>query len=83
MIENEEQRQVLLQNLATHAGPARVRLRLSLSSAARLAGIAPEALAAIENGSGRTLSLAALTHLALSLGLTEVGEPRPLPPGME
>ncbi|MHB2208241.1 hypothetical protein [Methylobacterium sp. CM6257] len=63
----EEQRHVLLRNLATHAGPARARLRLSLPDAARLAGLAPEDLAAIENGSGCTLPLATLTHLALSL----------------
>ena len=83
MDEIEEQWCVVLSNLATHAGPARARLCLSLPNAARLAGLAPEALAAIEKGSGCTLPLAALTHLALSLGLTEVGEPRPLPPGME
>jgi transcriptional regulator with XRE-family HTH domain len=83
MVENEEQQRVLLHNLAMHSGPARARLRLSLSNAARLAGLAPEALSMIENGSGCTLSLAALTHLALSLGLTEEGEPRPLPSGME
>lgn len=83
MAEFEEQRHVMLHNLATHTGPARARLRLSLPDAARLAGIAPEDLAAIEKGSGCTLPLATLTHLALFLGLTEMGVPRPQLPGMQ
>ncbi|MCJ2092065.1 MULTISPECIES: hypothetical protein [unclassified Methylobacterium] len=82
MDENEERRQVLLHNLATHAGPARGRLRLSLPNAASLAGLAPEALETIESGSDGTFSLAVLTQLALFLGLSELGLPRPPPPGM-
>jgi len=83
MGENEEHRQVLLHNLATHAGPARGRLRLSLPNAARLAGLAPEVLETIESGSDGAFSLATLTHLALFLGLTQLGLPRPPPPGMQ
>ena len=83
MGEPDEQRYDLLSNLATHAGPARGRLRLSLDNAARLARLSPEVIAAIENGSGCTTSLDALTHLALFLGLTELGVPRPRPLGME
>lgn len=73
----------MLHNLATYAGPARARLRLSLPDAARLAGLAPEDLAAIEKSSDCTLPLATLTHLALSLGLTDIGVPRPQPPGVQ
>ncbi|MCJ2055030.1 hypothetical protein MKL09_00440 [Methylobacterium sp. J-048] len=83
MNEIEERRHVVLYNLAAHAGPARGRLRLSLDDAARLARLAPEVIAAIENGNGCTSSLAVLTHVALFLGLTELGVPRPRPPGME
>ena len=79
----EEQRQATLSNLARHAGPARGRLCLSLTDAARLVGFTPEILGEIENDCGCVLSLAALTRLALFLGLTEVGEPRPLPRGWE
>ena len=74
---------VVLRNLAAHAGPARDRLRLSLDNAAHLACLAPEVIAAIENGNGCTFSLAELTHVALFLGLTELGVPRPRPPGMK
>jgi DNA-binding XRE family transcriptional regulator len=83
MDEIEERRHVVLRNLATHAGPARGRLRLSLDNAARLVRLAPEVISDIENGSSCTPSLAVLTHLALCLGLTEFGVPRPHPPGME
>lgn len=83
MDEIEERRHVVLRNLATHAGPARDRLRLSLDNAARLARLAPEVIAAIENGNGCMFSLAELTHVALFLGLTELGVPRPRPAGME
>lgn len=83
MDEIEEQRHVVLRNLAAHAGPARGRLCLSLDNAARLVRIAPEIIAAIENGSDCTPSLAILTQLALFLGLTEIGVPRPRPLGME
>ena len=83
MAEVGTQRQVMLHNLATHAARARDRLRLSLPDAARLAELTPEVLADIENGRNSTLSLAALTHLALFLSLTESGVPRPLPPGRE
>ena len=79
----EERRQATLRNLSRHAGPARGRLCLSLADAARLVGITPEILGEIENARGCALPLAALTHLARSLGLTEVGEPRPLPPGRD
>ncbi|RYY14508.1 MAG: hypothetical protein EON55_08285 [Alphaproteobacteria bacterium] len=83
MDEIEERRYVVLRNLATHAGPARNRLRLSLDNASRLACLAPEVIAAIENGNGCTSSLAVLTHVALFLGLTELGVPRPRPLGMD
>jgi hypothetical protein len=83
MDEMEERRHVVLRNLAVHACSARVRLRLSLDAAARLACLAPEVIAAIENGSDRASSLAVATHLALFLGLTEIGLPRPRPAGME
>ncbi len=83
MDEIEERRHVVLRNLATHAGPARGRLRLSLDDAARLTRLAPGVVAAIENGCGCTTSFTALTHLALFLGLTELGVPRPRPLGME
>ncbi|AYO84199.1 MULTISPECIES: hypothetical protein [Methylobacterium] len=83
MDEVEERRHVVLRNLAVHAGAARGRLRLSLDAAARLACLAPEVIAAIENGSGCASSLTVATHLALFLGLTELGLPRPRPAGME
>ena len=83
MDEIEERRHVVLRNLATHAAPARGRLRLSLDNAARLARLAPEVIAAIENGSGCTTSLAVLTQLALFLGLSELGVPRSRPAGMQ
>ncbi|MCJ2049367.1 helix-turn-helix domain-containing protein [Methylobacterium sp. J-070] len=83
MAEVGAQRQIVLHNLATHAAQARARLRLSLPDAARLADLTLEGLADLENGRNSTLSLAALTRLALFLGLTESGVPRPLPPGME
>ncbi|MCJ2139106.1 hypothetical protein [Methylobacterium sp. E-066] len=83
MDEIEERRHVVLCNLAAHAGPARGRLCLSLENAARLARLAPEVIAVIENGSGGTTSLAVLTRVALFLGLTELGMPRPRPSGME
>lgn len=82
MAEDRAQRQVMLHNLATHAGRARARLYLSLPDAARLADLTPEVLADIENGRDCTLALAALKRLALFLGLTESGLPRSLPPGM-
>jgi hypothetical protein len=81
MDEIEERRHVVLRNLAAHAAPARSRLGLSLDNAARLTCLAPEVIAAIENGSACTSTLA--THLALFLGLTELGLPRPRPTGME
>ncbi|MCJ2096644.1 hypothetical protein MKK67_29675 [Methylobacterium sp. J-072] len=83
MDEIEERRHVVLRNLAAHAGPARGRLCLSLDNAARLAHLAPEVIAAIENGSDCTFSLAVLTRVALFLGLTELGMPHPRPSGME
>lgn len=83
MAEDEAQRQVMLHNLATHAARARNRLRLSLPDAARLSDVTPENLADIENGRNCTLALATLTRLALFVGLTESGVPRPLPPGMQ
>lgn len=83
MDEIEERRHVVLRNLATHAGPARGRLCLSLNDAAQLASLAPEVITAIEKGSGCAISLAVLTRLALFLGLTELGVPRPRPAGME
>jgi hypothetical protein len=83
MDEIEERRHVVLRNLAAHAAPARSRLGLSLDNAARLTCLAPEVIAAIENGSACTSTLAVATHLALFLGLTELGLPRPRPTGME
>ena len=83
MDEIEERRHVVLRNLAAHAGPARGRLCLSLDNAACLARLAPEVITAIENGSSCVTSLAVLTRLALFLGLTELGVPRPRPSGME
>ncbi|WP_092047013.1 helix-turn-helix domain-containing protein [Methylobacterium pseudosasicola] len=83
MDEVEEQRHVVLRNLAAHAGPARGRLGLSLDNAARLTRLTPEVIAAIENGRSCTSSFAAVTQLAMFLGLTELGVPRPRPPGME
>jgi transcriptional regulator with XRE-family HTH domain len=83
MDEIEERRHVVLRNLAAHAAPARSRLGLSLDNAARLTCLAPEVIAAIENGSTSTSTLAVATHLALFLGLTELGLPRPRPTGMQ
>lgn len=78
----ECRREALMSHLAEHAGAARSRLRLSLADAARLTGIAPELITAIENGSDSTSSLATLAQLAQFLGLTEAGLPRCRPPGM-
>jgi hypothetical protein len=83
MDEIEERRHVVLRNLAAHAAPARSRLGLSLDNAARLTCLAPEVIAAIENGSACKSTLAVATHLALFLGLTELGLPRPRPTGMQ
>ncbi len=82
MIEDGGQRQVVLHNLATHAARARARLGFYLPDAARLANLTPEAFADVENGRDCALALTDLTRLALFLGLTESGLPRPLPPGM-
>ena len=79
----EQQRQVLLGNLAAHATSARRRLCLSLTDAARLASLTPELLTAVECGASCTLSLAALEHLTAFLGLTGCGLPRPKPAGMQ
>lgn len=83
MNEFEEQRRLVRGSLAAHAGAARTQMRLSLCDAARLTCLTPEIMAAIENGSDRTSSLALMRHLALFLGLTELGLPRPRPAGME
>lgn len=82
MEEFEELHRILLRNLASHARPARGRLCLALPDAARLVGLTPDILGDIENGRGCLLSLSELTHVALSLGLTDTGAPRPQPPGM-
>ncbi|MCJ2057399.1 hypothetical protein MKL09_12615, partial [Methylobacterium sp. J-048] len=77
MDESDERRPVLLFITAAHLGLDRGDLPMSLEHAARLARLAPEVIAAIENGSGGTTSLAVLTRVALFLGLTELGMPRP------
>ncbi|WCS24187.1 hypothetical protein LOK46_24075 [Methylobacterium sp. NMS14P] len=79
----EQQRQILLSNLAAHAAPARRRLCLSLADASRLAGLTPELLTAVERGAGCTLCLGSLQHLTAFLGLTGCGLPRPKPAGMQ
>ena len=82
MSEFEEQHDALLRNLATHACAARGRLGLSLPDAARLAGLTPDVVGAIETGSDCALPLAALRQWAMFLGLTQCGLPRPRPAGM-
>ncbi|MGU3330345.1 hypothetical protein ACLBXB_25810 [Methylobacterium mesophilicum] len=76
MDEIKDQLDVVRRNLATQAGPARSRMRISLDNAARLVRLTPEFIATVEKGSDSTSSLAELTQLALFLGLTELGEPR-------
>lgn len=83
MNEREERRRDLLRNLALHAGPARGRMGLSLTDAARLVGLTPEELVTVERGAVCALSLAAVEQLTLFLGLTESGLPRPRPAGMQ
>jgi hypothetical protein len=77
MAETKDQREIVLRNLATHAGSARSRMCMSLDNAARLVHLTPELIATVENGSDCSSSLAELMRLALFLGLTELGEPRP------
>lgn len=81
MDEIEDQRHVVLGNLAAHAGTARTRMGLSVFDAARLVQLTPETVKAVEEGSACTSPLAVLTHLALFLGLTELGLPRQRPAG--
>ncbi|MCJ2135076.1 hypothetical protein MKK69_13575 [Methylobacterium sp. J-026] len=83
MNELEERRRDLLRNLALHASLARRRMSLSLTDAARLAGLTPEGLITVERGAVCPLSLAAVEQLTLFLGLTACGLPRPRPAGMQ
>jgi transcriptional regulator with XRE-family HTH domain len=83
MDEITDQRHVVRGNLATHAATARTRMGLSLSDTARLARLTPETIEAVENGTACSYPLALLTHLALFLGLTELGLPRRRPPGSD
>lgn len=81
MTDTEELQRILLSNLAIHADPARLQLCLSLSNAARLADLAPEAMTAIEQGKACMLSTPTLTDLTVILGLDQSGLPKPRHPG--
>ncbi len=73
----DQTKHLLSSNLHLHAQLARERLALTQAAVSKLTTLPLEGIVAVEIGVNAHLTLDELISLAIFLGLTEIGEPRP------